>query len=166
MATYKKITDLSAASALDGTELSEVVQSSVSVKATADQVAAFIASDATTLAAILAAIIPTYTTGYVNISDWSNVELTVTHGLGKNLSDLIVKFFISTDGTEANSFEVGYGHNGASNGIGFTTFNINTSSFKLQTGSNGILYVDDDGVVQLIDSENWYYKFVVYYLGA
>ncbi|KKK95253.1 hypothetical protein LCGC14_2674660, partial [marine sediment metagenome] len=38
MSTYKKITELDAASALDGTEPLEVVQSSASVKATGVQV--------------------------------------------------------------------------------------------------------------------------------
>ncbi len=135
---------------LDGTELFEIEQGGASTGATGAQIKDFVFTG--------------YTTGWVANSDWTDAELVVTHSLGANLSDLIVKFSISTDGTEANSFEVAYGHNGASNGVGFTLFNTSTSAFKLQTGSNGILYVDDSGVVQLIDTENWYYKISVYYL--
>lgn len=58
MATYEKISEMDAASALDGTETLEVVQSGDSVKATGAQVAAFVAGDATSQATIEAAVFP------------------------------------------------------------------------------------------------------------
>ena len=99
-----------------------------------------------------------YDTGWVANSDWTNAELTATHNLGVNLSDLIIKFFVSTDGAEANAFEIGYGHNGASNHIGFSYLAIDTASFKVQTGSTGLLYVSDTGTAVLLDVESYYYK--------
>ena len=165
---------LPAAAALVGTEPIATLQSGVIVKATPAQIAAFVAGDATSLTAIAGASQLTdafapktnYSTGWVANSDWTNAELTVTHNLTQNLSDLIVTFFVSSDGAEANAIDINYGHNGVSNGIGFAYYAIDTASFKIQTGSNGILYLDDNGVVQLLDSESWHYKVSVYYLGA
>ncbi len=59
-----------------------------------------------------------YATGWINRSDWTNVHLgtdttkdadsNLNHALSAPLSELIVKVFVSTDGTDANSFEIGY----------------------------------------------------------
>ena len=109
------------------------------------------------------ATLATYSTAWINISDWTNVELTATHNLSANLSDLIVEFFISTDGTEANAFKVGL--QGVSGDIGATPFHVDSSNIKIQTGANGTAYLrDSDGAYVTITNQSWYYKIKVYKL--
>lgn len=107
-----------------------------------------------------------YDTGWVANSDWTNADLNVTHNLNANLSDLIVKFFISTDGTEANSFEVGNDtayHSSGDFQYGITFLNDSVNQFHVQTGVNGLYYIRDaDGQIVVIDTESWYYKVKVY----
>jgi microcystin-dependent protein len=108
-----------------------------------------------------------YSTGWVANSDWTNAEFTVTHGLNANLSDLIVEFLVSSDGTEANAFKVtpqfAYDNATSSNtSAGITTLQINTSAIKLQTGVDGIGYIQSSGTRTFIDTESWYYKVKVY----
>ncbi len=118
-----------------------------------------------------------YDTGWINRSDWTNVHLgstttkdtdsDVTHNLNTNLSDLLVKVLISTDGTDGNSFLV---YDGTSYEVGVslygaTVFQVDTDSIKVQTGADGILYVlDAGGGAGLLDTEDWYYKIKVYKL--
>lgn len=104
-----------------------------------------------------------YSTDWVSNSDWTNKEISVTHNLNENLSDLIVKFFISTDGTEANAFEVPSASEATTAHLGYTIFASDTNNIKIQTGVNGILQIDDaQGYGQIIDTESYYYKVVVY----
>lgn len=98
-------------------------------------------------------------TGWVNISDWTNIQININHGLGLNLRQLVVRFFVSTDGTENNSFEVGMA--GLSN-LGFTVYQTDTNNIQIQTGSAGLTYLDGSGLSQTIDTENWYYNIIVY----
>ena len=111
-----------------------------------------------------------YDTGWINRSDWTNVHMgsdttlntdsDVEHNLNANLSQLLVKVLISTDGTDGNSFEVGQGSN---NNVGWTVYQVDTNNILIQTGSTGIGYqaVNPGGVSNTIDSDNWYYKIVV-----
>lgn len=122
------------------------------------------------LAALIAAVHTSYTTGWVSNSDWTDMTLTVSHNLGAPLSDLIVKFFISTDGTEANAREIRYHDRRWStqdNAIfGWTLFAIGDNSFTFQTGSDGLSWVGDSGGGgDVLDAESWYYKVKVYKLG-
>jgi hypothetical protein len=105
-----------------------------------------------------------YSTGWVANSDWTNAELTVTHGLDTDLSDLIVKFFISTDGTEANAFEILPGENAnTTSGVrGIAIYQVSKSQIKVQTGSEGVRYISDVGSGLTIDTQSWYYQVVVY----
>jgi len=110
------------------------------------------------------ASLSTYSTGWVANSDWTNKEFTVTHNFGTNLSDLIVKFFISTDGTEANGTQVDFSTNYESGTQGINPMAINNNSFKIQTGDIGFNVTTDDGTRKLIDTESYYYKVKVYKL--
>ena len=110
-----------------------------------------------------------YDTGWVANNDWTTVELVVTHNLTANLSDLIVKMFISTDGTEANAFEIGpvqFDNSVAVAEIyGVTFFQVSTDAIKIQTATQGIAYfVTDAGTGQTLNTEAYYYKVVVYSL--
>ncbi len=106
-----------------------------------------------------------YHTGWVANSDWTNKELVTTHGLNTPLSDLLVKFFISTDGAEANAFEIlptGFNTGFGAGDYGTTIFAIDNNSFKLQTGAAGIVYILDNSFMDVLDTESWYYKIKVY----
>ena len=109
--------------------------------------------------------VSTFDTGWVSNSDWTNVDLTVTHNLSSNLSDLIVKLFISTDGTEANAFEIINSTKDSATMKGYTTYQDSINTFHIQTGEAGIAYCSDtDGTVLNLDTESWYYKVKVYKL--
>jgi len=113
-----------------------------------------------------------YSTGWVSNSDWTDRHLgttaggNVVHNLGKPLSQLDVKVFISTDGTEANAREVasftdvqevsaGYYP------IGLMTFAVDNNNIKVQTADYGVSLINDDGSYILVDNEAYYYKIEV-----
>jgi len=120
-----------------------------------------------------------YETPWINRSDFSgvhmgsdttlNVDSNLNHALSAPLRDLMVQVFLSTDGTDANSFEVyrqGLNEGGASI-IGITIYEIDSNNIKIQTGSSGLgRYILDDSTSELIDSEEWYYKIKVYKMTA
>lgn len=108
-----------------------------------------------------------YDTGWVANSDWTNAEFTIAHNLGKPLHDLIVKFYISTDGTDANAFEILFnGYNGSDTtgeSYGCTVFATDDNSFYLNTGQTGILYTSDAGTNSVLQgASSAYYRVVVY----
>lgn len=116
-----------------------------------------------------------YDTGWINRSDWTdvhmgsnttkNVDSDVNHGFGVPLSDLLVKVLISTDGTDANSFEILNWNNASTDDIGVNIFQVDNDNFKVQTGASGLAYNrDSDGSGIIIDTEDWYYKIKVYRL--
>lgn len=118
-------------------------------------------------------LIKKYGTGWINRSDWTNVHMgsdktlnvdsNVAHGLDAPLSELIVKVFISTDGTDANSIHiegftviVGVGY------FGHTIYQVDKNNIKIQTGVNGITYVNDVGGRFVVATQSWFYKIIVY----
>lgn len=114
---------------------------------------------------LITGLILKYATAWVPISDWTNAQFNIPHNLGTELSDLVVKFYISTDGTEANSFEP---INGSYSSAGVLTYGhtyhaININSFEIQTGINGILYlIQGSGAGGVVAAQSYYYKVKVY----
>ncbi len=118
-----------------------------------------------------------YSTGQINRSDWTNVHLgsdttknadsNVTHNLNAPLSDLLVKVLISTDGTDANSFEMGHAvHYDGTIDTGITIFNIDNNNIRVQTGSLGFKYnQDSNGAIVTIAAQDWYYEINIWKLG-
>ena len=114
-----------------------------------------------------------YDTGWINRTDWTNVHLgsdttlntdsNVTHNLNAPLSNLLVKLFYSTDGTDANSMEMkSVQYNSAA---GIQIFAVDNNNIKIQASVNGFIVLDDAGASVVIDVENAYYKIKVYFLG-
>ena len=116
-----------------------------------------------------------YDTGWINRSDWTNVHLgsnttlntdsNVNHNLNAPLSNLLVKLFLSTDGTDANSFEITPVESGSAGNYGFTAYHVDSNNLLVQTGLNGIQILQSDGTNLAVDTENWYYRIKVYFLG-
>lgn len=119
-----------------------------------------------------------YETNYINRSDWTNVypgtnttknvNSYITHNLQQNLNNLEITFFISTDGTENNSFEISrffYYLPTAVAGTeiiaGITNYQIDTNNLRVQIGTAGLPQVTTSGLLNAIDSEDWFYKIVV-----
>lgn len=107
-------------------------------------------------------------TGYVTCNDWTDQLLgdtvggNVNHGFGLNLSDLDVRVLFSTDGTDANSFEMRPHvdvHGGVGN-FGFTIDQVDTNNLSIQTGSGGIRYLDSAGGPQTF-TNGWSYRVIV-----
>lgn len=111
------------------------------------------------------ALMPRFNTGWIANSDWTNATLTITHNLNANLSELIVKLFISTDGTEANSFEMDFASiESSSTNNGIAKYQTSVNEINIYTGTSGARYVLDTGGLGLLDTDSFYYKVVVYKL--
>ena len=120
--------------------------------------------------------IRSYDTGWVSNNDWTNQHLgtsvggNVIHNLDAPLSDVLVKVLISTDGTDANSFETdSMLYNSASLGLlrgGVSIFQVDNNNLVVQTGADGVARVrNSDGALVLFSTDNWYYKIKVWKLG-
>lgn len=105
-----------------------------------------------------------YNTGWIANNDWTNVELAVMHNLNAPIAELLVKLFISTDGTDATSFEIGSGNVASSLDLGYTMFQTSVNAIKIQTGSGGLGFIQDSGAGTAIDTESWHYQVRVYKL--
>ena len=115
-----------------------------------------------------------YETAYINRSDWTNVhqgsddtknaDSNVTHNLDAPLSDLLMKFLISTDGTDANSFEIYQSTfdsaQAATVNFGVIINQVDSDNLLIQTGVQGIHFLQSDGTGAVIDTEDWHYKIV------
>ena len=117
-------------------------------------------------------LITKYDTGWINTNDWTNRHLgttalpknsdsNVTHNLDATFDQVIIRVLISTDGTDATSFEP-YLSLQANNQFGIGFFYVDANNVKVQTATLGFYAVADDGSVFAIDTEDWYYKIVVY----
>jgi hypothetical protein len=116
-----------------------------------------------------------YDTGWIACSDWTDQHLgdsvgsNVNHALDAPLSELLVKVLISTDGTDANSFEVIQADDNTTD-YGCTIYYVDDDNILVQTGNGGIAFVSDGaivgsaGSVYRIDTESWYYKIKVWKL--
>ena len=116
-----------------------------------------------------------YDTGWVSCSDWTNQHLgdsvggNVEHNLNANLSNLIIKVLISTNGTDNNSFELvdasfSFAGVGSNEYWGIIIYQVDSNTIKVQTGKEGIIYLDDAGSFVVLDTESYYYKIKIYKL--
>jgi hypothetical protein len=113
-----------------------------------------------------------YDTGWINRSDWTdahlgsnttkNTDSNVTHNLDTPLSELVVKFMVSTDGTDNNSFQIEPVSSGAGDSRGYAIYQVDADNLLVQTGDNGIFYIGSDGAATILDNEDWYYKITVF----
>jgi len=105
-----------------------------------------------------------YSTGWTGpISDWTNAEVTVTHGLDTDMTDLIVKVFLADDADGLNSIELSNNRsNTGGSDWGNTLHAISDSQFKFQTATLGFEHIADSGGSRQIDSETRYIKINVY----
>ncbi len=94
-----------------------------------------------------------------------NVDTNFYHGFGMPLSKLLVEALVSTDGTDANSFELLDSAWGAGASYGIILYAIDNNNIKIQTGAAGITRLNDAGSANVIDTEDWYYKIKVYLMG-
>ena len=94
-----------------------------------------------------------------------NVDSNVYHGWGVNNKQIDSRFFISTDGTEANCIyplETSHYSNFASIHIFTHVFQVDTNNIKFQTGNAGALMkAADDGTMGTVDSDDYYYNILI-----
>ena len=87
--------------------------------------------------------------------------------MSANLSEIDVKFLISTDGTDNNSFEVDQVvriiDTGSATDLtaGFKILQIDDDNIRIQTGIDGIYTLDSSGDNDLLQTDAYYYKVVV-----
>ncbi|UCF13199.1 MAG: hypothetical protein JSW06_02800 [Thermoplasmatales archaeon] len=93
-----------------------------------------------------------------------NKDTNNYHQLGKNIYDLQFELYVSTDGTDNNSFKNIFATaEGGSANYGGTFYQVDTNNIKIQTGPDGIYrYADDDGAtLNLLDTDDFFYKTIV-----
>jgi hypothetical protein len=85
-----------------------------------------------------------------------NVDYNFHDGFGVNTKPNNHSLIVSTDGNENGSFDIG--KNGTTSGSekGYTIFQIDADSVKLQTATAGLIYTTDSGAGAIIDTEDWY----------
>ena len=109
--------------------------------------------------------------GGAGVGDWTNVHLgndptdptdNFTHNLGVPLSDLSIRLLISTDGTDANSFEhpIIDTSTGVTFNRGIKIFAIDNNNVKIQTADGGLRDMADNGTVSTIDAQDYSYKII------
>ena len=112
---------------------------------------------------------PVYDTGWVANSDWTAVEFVgdysgVSELVGLSLADLDYKFLVSTDGTDANSWEFMDVHQRVSdNGqvFGVTVYQ-GTNQLKFRMADNGIRFVASGSFAHdLLTNQSYYYRIVI-----
>lgn len=116
-----------------------------------------------------------YDTGWVenlmnggSTPEWRNVHLSssgtgdanINHGFNCGLDKLYFKLLISTDGTDANSFDAIPINSGIGN-YGYTPYYIDDGNIKIQTGDGGIAYLNDSGSGIALTNEAYYYRIIV-----
>ena len=100
-----------------------------------------------------------YDTGWVANSDWTSATFPVVHNLSTNLSDMLVRIFMSTDGTENNSFELGgidKSDASTSRADGYEAQQVDNNNIQIRTGSTGVTYAGGR-----LTTESYYYKVVI-----
>ncbi|MBU1078452.1 MAG: hypothetical protein KKH98_14235 [Spirochaetes bacterium] len=109
------------------------------------------------------------------VGEWRNVHLgndpddktdNLTHSLNAHLRELSVKVFISTDGTDENSFEViGVAWRVDTGTIyGTMPFEVDVNNIIIQTGAGGINYISTTGGLVSLSTEAYYYNIVIYHI--
>ena len=120
-----------------------------------------------------------YDTGWVDkaaedggTADWTDWTKSITHNLNANMTDLVIKFFVSSDGTDANAMNLSdmnmlclwdnataadytlyYGHQ----------FNQSSNNaIEIQTGAFGVPTMDSVGNSFTLNDDAWYYRFIIY----
>jgi len=81
-----------------------------------------------------------------------DVDSNVYHGLGQYPRYLNYNLYLSTDGTEANSFLAQKG---------LTLHTISDNEIKLQSDANGLAYINDSGVETARNTQDWYYNILI-----
>ena len=109
----------------------------------------------------------THDTGWVANSDWTNQHLgdtpgsSVVHNLSTNLRDLNVQIMLSTDGTDDNSWMIVDYEAASAVFYGITIYQTDSDTIIVQTGLNGIVFLDANGVGDAADTDSWYYRIII-----
>jgi hypothetical protein len=91
-----------------------------------------------------------------------NIDTNILHQWNKNLNNIVLEFFISTDGTISNSFRVSeISWTSGSAEYGYQLNYIDLNNIKNQSAVNGIKEINNSGVTNVVDTETYFYKFIL-----
>lgn len=109
-----------------------------------------------------------YDTGWISNSDWTNAGLTATHSFSTGLAGLVITFFLSSDGTDGNAIQPEYVSRTSSSGglaYGYQYNYTSDDQITVQTGADGIMYLDGSGnYTVLTGAASYYYRILIYKL--
>jgi hypothetical protein len=90
-----------------------------------------------------------------------NQDSDVIHNLNKNIRELEKVFTISTSGTENGTLEVPFiafdDAVAAATELGTTIYQTNPLSYEVQSGADGLPFLNATGVVSILAAQDWYY---------
>ena len=90
----------------------------------------------------------------------------INHRMNAALPSLLVRFFVSSVTSDLDCFEIqGLAYDTVGVQYNFTLYCIDANNIKLQTGSNGLVAVNDTGIAFGVDAQNWNYNIGVWYIG-
>jgi len=88
-----------------------------------------------------------------------NVDANVTHGLGRNLSDMTVRMSYSTTASDTLSWSIPMAFASGVNELGNLPQQVDTNTLKIQTGEfSGFMTLSTGGVANLWISEDYFYR--------
>jgi len=113
----------------------------------------------------------TYDTGWIARSEWRNKHLgsDTTKNVDSlvslpfsftDLGDLNITFLINSAATDIGAQEPRTNTSGTGN-RGYGIEQIDATSLRIQTGSNGVTYINGSGSDVPVDTEDWFYKIIV-----
>jgi WD40 repeat protein len=102
-----------------------------------------------------------FDTGWVANSAWEGQIFTITHNIGKPLSELNVVVEVSELGNDVDSRRVlDINTNDATVG-GATLYASSNDELKVYTGDDGIELVNTDGTALALTTQSWFYRVVI-----
>ena len=115
---------------------------------------------------VLTGQISSATANVNNASTDKNTDYDFYHGFDKRMHFLNCDVYCSTDKTEANAQWIGpesFNESGdyAGTSAGIVPTGVDTNNILFQTGTTGLRLMGTNGVLSVLDSEDYYYRIVV-----
>jgi hypothetical protein len=108
-------------------------------------------------------------TAVTGTDPWKAATFPIAHNLNTNISNLVIEFFVSSDGTDDNAQKIVDMSRIVDTGsslnteYGVSVHGVDLNNIEVKTGTDGIRIMLSSGQTTVIDSEEtYYYKVVVY----
>lgn len=113
----------------------------------------------------------TYSTGWVNCTDWTNQQLgdtvggTVGHNLGLSFEKLKTNVAIGPNSDGSGAYQINHIDTGGSVDIGISEINTSNNAITVQTGTDGVRLIVSTAASQRLTTDSWYYNIKITDIG-